>query len=269
MKKILFYTLFVFVAIVIGSFQFVPKQHPNIKQTQFVGPILRTKIKETKNPIPTPIAISPAPTPPAKTAIYIVKPGDSLWTISQKFGVSAEILALTNKINDPKVIFPGQILLIEKIKKDPTPEPEPPNIDTKGKIIVVVLHAQRVYAYQDGVLLKTFIVSTGTIDHPTKTGRFRIQVKLISTTMTDNVTYNLPGVPWTMYFGNDWLSWHEGYSLHGTYWHNNFGMPMSHGCVNLRIEDAEWLYYWSDPTPQGGETDSTVANPGTVVLVQE
>ena len=47
--------------------------------------------------------------------------------------------------------------------------------------------------------------------------------------------YFLPGVPFTMYF-------YKGYGLHGTYWHNNFGTPMSHGCVNLTIPDSEWLY---------------------------
>jgi lipoprotein-anchoring transpeptidase ErfK/SrfK len=50
--------------------------------------------------------------------------------------------------------------------------------------------------------------------------------------------YYLPGVPYTMYF-------YKGYGLHGTYWHSNFGTPMSHGCVNLKTEDAGWLYNWA------------------------
>ncbi len=50
--------------------------------------------------------------------------------------------------------------------------------------------------------------------------------------------YDLPGVPYTMYF-------YKGYALHGTYWHNNFGHPMSHGCVNLRTSDAGWLFNWA------------------------
>ncbi|MDX1378970.1 MAG: L,D-transpeptidase, partial [Anaerolineales bacterium] len=50
--------------------------------------------------------------------------------------------------------------------------------------------------------------------------------------------YYLPDVPYIMYF-------HGSYGLHGTYWHNNFGTPMSHGCVNLTIEDAGWLYNWA------------------------
>ena len=47
--------------------------------------------------------------------------------------------------------------------------------------------------------------------------------------------YNLPGVPNILYF-------FEGYSIHGTYWHNNFGTPMSHGCVNMTIDDSAWVY---------------------------
>jgi lipoprotein-anchoring transpeptidase ErfK/SrfK len=50
--------------------------------------------------------------------------------------------------------------------------------------------------------------------------------------------YYLPNVPHVMYF-------YGGYGLHGTYWHNNFGTPMSHGCVNLSQTDAEWLYNWA------------------------
>lgn len=51
--------------------------------------------------------------------------------------------------------------------------------------------------------------------------------------------YYLPGVPSVMYF-------YQGYAIHGTYWHHNFGQPMSHGCVNLTIEDAKWFYDWAE-----------------------
>ena len=50
--------------------------------------------------------------------------------------------------------------------------------------------------------------------------------------------YDLPDVPWTMYFYQD-------YGIHGTYWHHNFGHPMSHGCVNMQTDDAKWLYDWA------------------------
>jgi lipoprotein-anchoring transpeptidase ErfK/SrfK len=50
--------------------------------------------------------------------------------------------------------------------------------------------------------------------------------------------YYLPNVPYTMYF-------YRGYAIHGTYWHHNFGTPMSHGCVNMYTPDAEWMFYFS------------------------
>ena len=101
----------------------------------------------------------------------------------------------------------------------------------------VDLSEQRVYAYQGDELEESFIASTGTWLHPTVTGQFYIYVKYTSTPMW-GPGYYLPGVPYTMYF-------YEGYALHGTYWHNNFGTPMSHGCINLRTEDAEWLFEWA------------------------
>ncbi len=103
--------------------------------------------------------------------------------------------------------------------------------------IDVNLSEQRVYAYEGDTVVNSFIVSTGTWQTPTVTGKYHIWIKLLSTTMT-GPGYYLPNVPYTMYF-------YKGYGLHGTYWHNNFGTPMSHGCVNLRNDDAEWLYNFS------------------------
>ncbi|HEY71551.1 MAG TPA: L,D-transpeptidase [Anaerolineae bacterium] len=106
--------------------------------------------------------------------------------------------------------------------------------------IDVDLSAQRVVAYQGSTPIRTFVVSTGTRYHPTLTGQFHVYIKLISTPMR-GPGYYLPNVPYTMYY-------YQGYALHGTYWHNNFGTPMSHGCINLRTPDAEWLYNF---TPLG------------------
>ncbi len=106
-----------------------------------------------------------------------------------------------------------------------------------GQQIVVVLSEQKTYAYEDGVLLKEFLVSTGVAAYPTVLGTYAIYIKLDSTRMT-GPDYDLANVPWTMYF-------YQGYGFHGTYWHNNFGTPMSHGCVNMRIENADWLYHWA------------------------
>jgi lipoprotein-anchoring transpeptidase ErfK/SrfK len=100
--------------------------------------------------------------------------------------------------------------------------------------IDVNLSKQQVTAYQGASALASFIVSTGTWRTPTVTGRYNVYVKYVAADMS-GPGYYLPKVPYVMYF-------YQGYGLHGTYWHNNFGTPMSHGCVNLRTTDAGWLF---------------------------
>ncbi len=118
------------------------------------------------------------------------------------------------------------------------PSPEIPlNISEDERWIDVDLTNQRTYAYEGSVLIRTFIISSGTQYHPTVTGQYHIYVKYRYTDMA-GPGYYLPDVPYTMYF-------YKGYSLHGTYWHDNFGQPMSHGCVNMTIPDSEWLFYWA------------------------
>ena len=84
---------------------------------------------------------------------------------------------------------------------------------------------------------QSFRVSTGKWGTPTVTGVFRIYVKYRYATMS-GVGYYLPNVPYVMYF-------YKGFGLHGTYWHNNFGTPTRHGCVNMRTDDAGWLFGWA------------------------
>lgn len=96
------------------------------------------------------------------------------------------------------------------------------------------LSSQRVYAYQGDELINNVLVSTGTWLHPTVTGKYKIYVKYRAADMS-GPGYYLPRVPYVMYF-------YKGYGLHGTYWHNNFGTPMSHGCINLPTDEAGWLF---------------------------
>lgn len=103
--------------------------------------------------------------------------------------------------------------------------------------IDVDLSEQRVYAYEGDVIVNTFVVSTGLPETPTVTGRFKIWIKVRVQDMS-GPGYYLRDVPYVMFF-------YEDYALHGTYWHNNFGTPMSRGCVNLRVDDAAWLYGWT------------------------
>ena len=121
----------------------------------------------------------------------------------------------------------------------PTEVPDSPAayVDAEGRWIDIDLSAQRLYAFDGDEIVNSYLVSTGTYLHPTVTGQYRIYVKYVATDMRGD-DYYLPDVPYTMYF-------YEGYGIHGTYWHNNFGTPMSHGCVNMITSDAEWLFYWA------------------------
>lgn len=141
----------------------------------------------------------------------------------------------------PEALMGGMQAVI--VEDTPTSEFAPPAVEPIPGIAAAVygerwidvnLSQQVVYAYEGETLMNSFIVSTGTWQTPTVTGTYKIWIKLRSTTMT-GPGYYLTNVPYTMYF-------YKGYGLHGTYWHNNFGVPMSHGCVNLTTWDAEWLY---------------------------
>jgi lipoprotein-anchoring transpeptidase ErfK/SrfK len=118
-----------------------------------------------------------------------------------------------------------------------TPVPYAPVTGSGEHWIDVDLSQQRTYAYEGDTLVNSFLVSTGTWQTPTVTGKYKIWIKLRSAAMS-GPGYYLPNVPYIMYF-------YKSYGLHGTYWHNNFGTPMSHGCVNLSIPDAQWLYNFS------------------------
>jgi lipoprotein-anchoring transpeptidase ErfK/SrfK len=113
----------------------------------------------------------------------------------------------------------------------------PANVGADERWIDVDLSAQRTHAFVGDTLVNSFVVSTGTWQYPTVTGTFRVYVKYRAAPMS-GPGYFLPNVPYVMYF-------YRGYGLHGTYWHNNFGQPMSHGCVNLRTEEAGWLFNWA------------------------
>lgn len=113
----------------------------------------------------------------------------------------------------------------------------PPGVEPGDRWIDVNLTHQRAYAYVGKTLVNSFVISTGTWRYPTVTGQYRVYVKYRYADMA-GPGYYLPDVPYVMYF-------YKGYGIHGTYWHNNFGTPMSHGCVNFRTEDAGWVYNWS------------------------
>ena len=107
--------------------------------------------------------------------------------------------------------------------------------------IDVDLTTQTLTAYEGDSPVFQRAISSGTWEYPTVTGQFRIWLTYESQTMDGTLLgfdYYLEDVPYVMYFYGD-------YAIHGTFWHNNFGTPTSHGCVNMSREDAGWLYNWA------------------------
>jgi len=181
-------------------------------------------------------ATAPAPAQPTPSGqTYTVRRGDTLSGIARRYGASTWALAQANSIRNPSFIYVGQVLRIPGGGGSAPPSPAP--APTSGHWIDVNLSAQRLTAYEGNTAVRSTLVSTGLSRTPTPTGRYRIYVKYVSTLMS-GPGYYLPNVPYTMYF-------YRGYSIHGTYWHSNFGRPMSHGCINLPTPEAQWFYNWA------------------------
>ena len=142
-----------------------------------------------------------------------------------------------------------------------------PNVPRLKKWVVVSIGQQRLQAFEDDLVVLDTRISSGlplnrpleANELPTETpyGDFFITVKtpsrhMGSTDFSDQISSNaLPGVPWVSFFDKN------GFSLHGTFWHNNFGTRMSHGCVNMRNEDAKWVFRWALPEYQAGQEEVT------------
>jgi len=180
----------------------------------------------------TPIA-SPAPS----GSTHVVQRGDTLSSIALRYGTTVAALMAANGLTNPNFIYIGQRLVIPGRSTAPA-LPSPPIADYGAKWIDVDLTRQILRAYTGQTQVFQTFVSTGLPSTPTVTGSYRIYAKYVSAPMS-GPGYYLPNVPYIMYF-------YRGYALHGTYWHSNFGRPMSHGCVNLAVADAEWLFNWAE-----------------------
>jgi lipoprotein-anchoring transpeptidase ErfK/SrfK len=171
--------------------------------------------------------------------VHVVERGQELALIAREYGVDMDEIVALNNIANPSLIFVGQELLIPAAGEyQPSADDAPPAPLAQGKSIVVSVDRQRIYAYENGELIHSHLTSTGLPDTPTVKGDFNIYVKHVRTNMS-GPDYFLPDVPYTMYF-------YQGYGIHGTYWHNSFGRPMSHGCVNLPTPEAEWFFNWAE-----------------------
>jgi lipoprotein-anchoring transpeptidase ErfK/SrfK len=211
----------------------------------------------TDTPTPTDtLTPSPAPTvSPTDTPTFTPPPTD---TPSPQPTATPTIVATEPPTPTPP---PPPTLTPTSPPPPPTLTPASPPVSASNRWIDINLSSQSLAAYEGDLPVYWASVSTGTRWTPTVTGRYHIYLKVRSQTMS-GPGYRLPNVPHVMFF-------YKAYALHGTYWHNNFGQPMSHGCVNLRTEDAQWLYEWSGPAVPPGKNyvRASDENPGTLVVV--
>jgi lipoprotein-anchoring transpeptidase ErfK/SrfK len=179
--------------------------------------------------------------PEAAGGTYVVQRGDTLSRIAARYGVTTSALAVANGIRNPNLIYTGQVLRIPGGAAATTAKAAPAAKAAAGPVsgrwIDINLSQQRLTAYQGQTAVLSTLISSGTAGRRTPTGRFSVRTKIPSQTMS-GPGYYLPGVQYVMYFAG-------ANAIHGTYWHNNFGRPMSHGCVNMRTSEAGWLYRWA------------------------
>lgn len=145
--------------------------------------------------------------------------------------------------------------------------PISPDVPPEDKFIKVNLANQWVSLLEGDTIVFTTKVSTGRKFgreyYLTPVGDFETFRKRPTRHMANGNRasgYDLPGVPWVSYFDE------IGDSFHGTYWHNDFGLPRSHGCINMTPKAAKWLYRWTHPIVPKNELEAWKAR-GTAVNV--
>lgn len=179
------------------------------------------------------------------------------------------------RIFDELVGFPYHVMAVH-LRPIPLEEwaPITPDVPLEDKRVEVNLTTQVLTAYEyDKIVFQTNISSGIPAGRPspkvistkTPSGEFRIMSKYPSKHMgngslfADLDDYELPGVPWTSFFTE------SGVAFHGTYWHDNFGTPMSRGCINMRIDEAKWLFRWARPLHDPSRIYTT--GYGTLVVI--
>ncbi|PIW07407.1 hypothetical protein COW38_02860 [Candidatus Collierbacteria bacterium CG17_big_fil_post_rev_8_21_14_2_50_45_7] len=202
------------------------------------------------------------------TWIFVLTP----WIISPNANINFENINGNYEANKQVAIFNNEYIQVPSSLAQ-----EKTNLPVLGqttipKRIEVDLTNQRLYAYEGNILVYNFLISSGKWGK-TPTGVFRIWIKLRYTKMeggskTLGTYYNLPNVPYTMFFYNNNVPKYVGYGIHAAYWHNNFGHPMSHGCIHMKTEEAGLLYDWALPDTKGKYViHASENNPGTEIFI--
>ena len=235
--------------------------------TYVASPTAVSPIRSTPSARP-PSDATPLSSVTATEQKYVVQEGDSLTLVARRFGVTVAALAAANGLSTNSYLYIGQELMIPTSTQtlpgdvpptatatatstprppSPTPTPKPtepptPMGELGPKWIEIDLSTQMMVAYEGTTPVFSARMSGGLARYPTVTGTYRVYLKYRSQTMRGGTRgvdyYEVPRVPHVLYF-------FEGYALHGAYWHNNFGQPMSRGCVNLPLDAARWMYNWA------------------------
>jgi hypothetical protein len=177
-------------------------------------------------------------------------------------GVTAQGKLLSYRIGPNEWIPAGDVRTVQ-------PAESPPPLLREGeRWIDVDLDTQTLVAYEGSYPVYATLVTTGAKDTPTETGMWRVWKKVAETDMSGlsgEDPYAVATVPWTQFFSPE-----KGLALHAAYWHDKFGTPRSHGCINLSPRDARWIYFWSDPiVPPGWTMAAGVSEaPGSIIRVR-
>ena len=160
-------------------------------------------------------------------------------------------------------VGPGPYVRAIDMRRIRPDEVSPLATTAKTKRIEIDLTQQILTAYEDDKPVMTTIIASGTGQFFTPKGQFNVIFKTPTTRMSGGVGadfYDLPGVPFPTYFTE------RGAAIHGVYWHNDFGRPRSHGCVNVPQAAAIWVFRWTQPVPVY-TNDKSYAIPGQSTAV--
>ena len=196
--------------------------------------------------VTVPLVESRARPSPASMSVYRMYYGTTHWVERKVKGDDGNAwYRIYDDLHQVQYFVPAEYLRI--VPRDEF-MPLSPTVDSNLKRIEVHLDKQELLAYEDQTQVYATHVSSGRRlygRYTTPLGRFITFHKRHTRHMAaGNLAaggYDLPGVPWVTYITKG------GVSFHGTFWHNDFGTPHSHGCINLSVEDAKWLYRWTIP----------------------
>jgi lipoprotein-anchoring transpeptidase ErfK/SrfK len=192
--------------------------------------------------------------------------------LSRQGTIDPQALEREYDTSEIAAVYDNQRVAVPGVSEDEDSQREVLGLSDALKRIEIDLTNQRLYAYEGDRQVYNFLISSGKWGR-TPTGVFRIWVKLRYTKMEGGskalrTYYYLPNVPYVMYFFNDAIPRWRGYGLHGTYWHDNFGHPMSHGCINMKTEEVAQLYYWAQPDLKGKQSIyASGDNQGTQIII--